>query len=156
MAVAARLSVKGHHVTIFEQADSVGGKAAAFRRDGFIFDTGPSLVTLPAVYRDLFLKTGTALEECVDLQPVELGTAYRWADGTQVTLPGVSPAAVATALGNALGGGRREQTGSRSSLGPQTSGGSLENRSWSRHSAALATSSHSRATHATSKPWHRQ
>ncbi len=107
MAVAARLSVKGHHVTVFEQADSVGGKAAAFRRDGFVFDTGPSLVTLPAVYRDLFLKTGTALEECVDLQPVELGTAYRWADGTQVTLPGVSPAAVATALGNALGGSAR-------------------------------------------------
>lgn len=108
MAVAARLSVKGHRVTILEQSDSVGGKAGVFSRDGFVFDTGPSLVTLPAVYRDLFLKTGTALEENVDLQPVEPGTAYRWADGTRVTLPGVNPAAAACALGDALGGTARE------------------------------------------------
>ena len=108
MATAARLSVKGHHVTILEQSDKVGGKAGAYRRDGFVFDTGPSLVTLPAVYRDLFLKTGAALEECVDLQPVEPGTSYRWADGSAVTLPGVNPAAAATALGEAFGGSSRE------------------------------------------------
>ena len=108
MATAARLSVKGHHVTILEQSDTVGGKAGAYRRDGFVFDTGPSLVTLPAVYRDLFLKTGAALEECVDLQPVEPGTSYRWADGSAVTLPGVNPAAAATALGEAFGGSSRE------------------------------------------------
>lgn len=107
MATAARLSVKGHHVTILEQSSTVGGKAGSFSRDGFVFDTGPSLVTLPAVYRDLFLKTGSALEECVDLQPVEPGTSYRWADGSGVTLPGVNPAAAATALGDALGGSAR-------------------------------------------------
>ncbi len=91
LATAARLSVKGHDVTILEQSDSVGGKAGAYQRDGFVFDTGPSLVTLPAVYRDLFLKTGTALEENVDLQSVDPGTAYWWPDGSHVTLPGVNP-----------------------------------------------------------------
>ena len=108
LAVAARLSVKGHQVTILEQSDQVGGKAGFFERDGFVFDTGPSLLTLPAVYRDLFLKTGTSLEDNVDLQAVEPGTAYTWADGSHVTLPGVNPAAAATALGDALGGSARD------------------------------------------------
>lgn len=108
LAVAARLSVKGHRVTILEQSDSVGGKAGAYRRDGFVFDTGPSLVTLPAVYRDLFLKTGSGLEENVDLQPVEPGTAYWWPDGAQVTLPGVNPAAVANVLGEVFGDSARD------------------------------------------------
>ena len=71
MAVAARLAVKRHRVTIVEQSSTYGGKLATYRRDGFAFDTGPSLFTLPAVYRDLFLKTGGPLEEAVDLQPVE-------------------------------------------------------------------------------------
>ena len=108
MAAAARLSVKGHQVTIVEQSDRVGGKAGSYERDGFVFDTGPSLITLPAVYRDLFLKTGSSLEDNVDLQPVEPGTRYRWADGTEATLPGVNPAAVAIALGDAHGDSARQ------------------------------------------------
>ena len=104
MATAARLAVKGHAVTILEQADRVGGKLATYRRDGFAFDTGPSLFTLPAVYRDLFLKTGKALEDEVDLQPVEPAFGYHFADGAHVTMPGVDPARCARALGDGLGG----------------------------------------------------
>ncbi len=103
LATAARLAVKGHQVQILEQADSVGGKLATYRRDGFAFDTGPSLFTLPAVYRDLFLKTGRAFEEEVDLQPVEPAFGYRFADGSSVTMPGVDPARCARALGDAFG-----------------------------------------------------
>lgn len=104
LATAARLAVKGHHVTVLEQADRAGGKLATYRRDGFAFDTGPSLFTLPAVYRDLFLKTGKALEEEVDLQPVEPAFGYHFADGAMVTMPGVDPAHCARALGDGLGG----------------------------------------------------
>ncbi len=104
LATAARLAVKGHSVTVLEQANRVGGKLATYRRDGFAFDTGPSLFTLPAVYRDLFLKTGKALEEEVDLQPVEPGFGYHFADGASVTMPGVDPARCARALGDGLGG----------------------------------------------------
>ncbi|MFA7323336.1 MAG: phytoene desaturase family protein [Candidatus Nanopelagicales bacterium] len=104
LAVAARLGVKGHEVVIVEQADRVGGKLHTYRRDGFAFDTGPSLFTLPAVYRDLFLKTGGALEDAVDLQEVEPGFAYRFADGTRAVLPGVGVGRAAAALGDALGG----------------------------------------------------
>ena len=52
---------------LLEQAEQAGGKLAVYRRDGFAFDTGPSLFTLPAVYRDLFLKTGSSFEESVEL-----------------------------------------------------------------------------------------
>ena len=58
LAAAARLAALGHAVTVCEQAPGVGGKLGVFERDGFVFDTGPSLLTLPAVYRDLFLATG--------------------------------------------------------------------------------------------------
>lgn len=104
LATAARLAVKGHRVSVLEQAGRVGGKLATYRRDGFAFDTGPSLFTLPAVYRDLFLKTGRALEEEVDLQPVEPAFGYHFADGAIVTMPGVDPARCARALGDGLGG----------------------------------------------------
>lgn len=104
LAVAARLAVRRHDVTLLEQAPTTGGKLATYRQDGFAFDTGPSLLTLPAVYRDLFLKTGGPLEEAVDLQPVEPGFAYWFADGSTVTVPGVDPARAAAAFGAALGG----------------------------------------------------
>ncbi len=104
LATAARLAVKGHDVTVLERAATVGGKLATYRRDGFAFDTGPSLLTLPAVYRDLFLKTGASLESTLDLQEVEPGFGYHFADGSQVTVPGVNPAAAAAAFGAAFGG----------------------------------------------------
>jgi len=104
LAVGARLAVRRHDVTIMEQGARVGGKLHTYRRDGFAFDTGPSLFTLPAVYRDLFLKTGAPLEEAVDLQPVEPGFGYHFADGSSVVVPGVDPARAARAFGEAFGG----------------------------------------------------
>ena len=106
MAAALRLVAKGHEVTVLEQSQRAGGKLETYQRDGFVFDTGPSLFTLPAVYRDLFLKTGAALEEVVDLQPLEPGFGYRWADGAEVTMPGVGVAALRRALGEGLGRAR--------------------------------------------------
>lgn len=110
MAAAARLSVKGHQVTLLEQSDTYGGKLGSYRRDGFAFDTGPSLLTLPAVYRDLFIKTGRGeLDDIVDIQPVEPAFAYTWADGTRAVLPGCGTGAVAASLGEALGGQADQQ-----------------------------------------------
>ncbi|MDO9486338.1 MAG: phytoene desaturase family protein [Actinomycetota bacterium] len=104
LAVAARAAVKGHQVLILEQGSRVGGKLHTLRQDGFAFDTGPSLFTLPAVYRDLFLKTGAALEDSVDLQEVEPGFFYRFADGTELLMPGVGVGRASTSIGDALGG----------------------------------------------------
>ena len=104
LAVAARLQARGHAVTLVEQSDRVGGKLASWDRDGFVFDTGPSLLTLPAVYRDLFRRTGRPLEEVLDLQALDPAFGYHFADGTSAVLPGVDPARCATALGDQLGG----------------------------------------------------
>jgi phytoene desaturase len=104
MAAAARLAVKGHDVMLLEQGTRFGGKLARYERDGFVFDTGPSLFTLPAVYRDLFLKTGKALEEAVDIVPLDTAFAYRFPDGSTLELPGTDPARIARAMGEQLGG----------------------------------------------------
>ncbi|MFN8127042.1 MAG: phytoene desaturase family protein [Candidatus Nanopelagicales bacterium] len=102
LAVAARLGAKRHDVTLLEASDRVGGKLRTVRRDGFAFDAGPSLFTLPAVYRDLFLKTGPPLEQEVDLQECEPGFRYRFADGTVLDLPGSSMGRTVAALGRQL------------------------------------------------------
>src|SRR5687767_1928284 len=52
LAAAARLARAGHRVTVCEQADRVGGKLGLLERDGFRFDTGPSLLTMPHVFKD--------------------------------------------------------------------------------------------------------
>src|SRR5215213_5799040 len=105
LAVAARLRAARHDVTVLEQADVVGGKLGWFEREGFGFDTGPSLLTLPAVYRDLFLKTGDRLEEVVELVPVDPVFGHRFADGTWLDLPNASRGRTTAALDAALGAG---------------------------------------------------
>jgi phytoene desaturase len=105
LAAAARLARLGHAVVVCEQAGTYGGKAGAYARDGFTFDTGPTLLTLPATYRDLFLKTGKRrqLEDVVDLVPVDPAFHYRFPGGTQLQLPNASRAGVVKELTAVLG-----------------------------------------------------
>jgi phytoene desaturase len=107
LAAAARLSALGHDVTVLESGGRTGGKVATYSRDGFAFDTGPSLFTLPAVYRDLFLKTGRGatapLEANVELLALQTAFNYRFGDGSAVALPGFGVGPVSAALGNAFG-----------------------------------------------------
>jgi phytoene desaturase len=105
LAAAARLGALGHQVTVCEQAATVGGKLGRYQRDGFSFDTGPSLLTLPAVYRDLFLKTGGPLEDVLDLEAVDPVCHYRFADGLELDIPNAAPHRVARAWDEALGNG---------------------------------------------------
>src|SRR5918998_5979213 len=104
LAAAARLAALGHAVTVLEQAPQVGGKLGWYARDGHGFDTGPSLVTLPQLYRDLFAATGGPLEDAVELVRLDPAVAYRFADGTPLSVPG-DAAAVPAALDAALGAG---------------------------------------------------
>ncbi|MFD6417465.1 phytoene desaturase family protein [Streptomyces sp. NPDC060194] len=112
MATAARLAVAGHRVVVFERTETYGGSLGRFERDGFVFDTGPGLLGVPAVYRDLFVKTGRKpLEECVDLTQVDPSSAHVFSDGTRVALPNASRAGVVSALEEALGAGAGERWG---------------------------------------------
>ncbi|WP_256639546.1 phytoene desaturase family protein [Streptomyces murinus] len=106
MAAAARLAVAGHRVVVYERTDTYGGGVRRLERDGFGFDTGPGLLTLPAVYRDLFVKTGKeSLEDRVELVQVDPSARHLFADGTEAALPNASRAGVVAALDEALGGG---------------------------------------------------
>ena len=58
MCVAARLAKAGHKVSIYEASDRTGGKCRTEWVGDYAFDTGPSLLTIPAVYRDFFQRTG--------------------------------------------------------------------------------------------------
>ncbi|MFJ3827527.1 phytoene desaturase family protein [Streptomyces sp. NPDC090046] len=111
MATAARLAVAGHLVTVYERGTTYGGAVGRYERDGFAFDTGPGLLHLPAVYRDLFVKTGKRpLETCVDM--VQVDPAVRHVlphHGIDVTLPGASHGGVAAALESAFGPGAGER-----------------------------------------------
>lgn len=103
MAAAARLAKKGHRVSLFEASDHLGGKCRTEEIDGFKFDTGPSLLTLPAVYRDLFIKTGKRLEHLVELKPVDPAFTYIFADDKRVTFPNLSHRGTVDAISAAFG-----------------------------------------------------
>jgi phytoene desaturase len=112
MAAAARLAVAGHRVVVYERAATYGGAVGRVERDGFRFDTGPGLLPVPAVYRDLFVKTGKEpLEACVELVQVDPSSHHVFADGTRVSLPNASRAGVVAALDGALGAGAGERWG---------------------------------------------
>ncbi|WP_343034754.1 phytoene desaturase family protein [Fodinicola acaciae] len=79
LAVAARLAAGGHRVTVFEKSDTVGGKLGEWSRDGFRFDTGPSLLTLPQVLTGLFAEIGRDFP--LELRRLDPVARYRFADG---------------------------------------------------------------------------
>ncbi len=82
LAAAARLAALGHSVTVLERADVPGGKCGLVERAGYRFDSGPSLLTMPWVFEELFAATGPPLADELELVRVEPVTRYRFADGT--------------------------------------------------------------------------
>ena len=94
LAAAVRLAHAGHAVTVLEAADAPGGKAGRVEQDGFAWDSGPSLLTMPWVLRDLFAQTGAPLEDSLELLRVEPVTRYRFADGTGFDLSADLPVAM--------------------------------------------------------------
>ena len=87
LTAAIRLRALGHDVTVFERSDVVGGKLATFRSDGYTFDIGPSLVTLPHVFDDVFRAAGTSLDEQIDLIRLDPQFVYHWPDGSSLVIP---------------------------------------------------------------------
>ncbi|HEV7870140.1 MAG TPA: phytoene desaturase family protein [Modestobacter sp.] len=108
LAAAARLATAGHAVTVLEQAPQIGGKLGWYARDGHGFDTGPSLLTLPQVFEDLFAATGDPLDRVLELQRLDPAVTYRFADGTTTAVPGRLDA-IPARLDDDLGAGRGAQ-----------------------------------------------
>ncbi|AGL15479.1 NAD(P)/FAD-dependent oxidoreductase [Actinoplanes sp. N902-109] len=96
LAAAVRLARAGHTVTVHEQAPELGGKLGRYERDGFVFDTGPSLLTLPQVFADLGLH--------LDLQPLDPVVRHVFPDGSVLDSspdPAIFRARIADAFGAA-------------------------------------------------------
>jgi phytoene desaturase len=82
LAVAGRLQAQGFDVVVFEQAERIGGKLGLFERDGYRFDTGPSIVTLPEVYRNLWASMGANFDADITLCRLDPIARYRFSDGS--------------------------------------------------------------------------
>lgn len=84
IAVAIRLAAKGHDVHVFEQAAAAGGKISELRMDGFRFDKGPSLFTLPELVDELFVLCGRDPRDYFDYKQLDSSCKYFWEDGTVI------------------------------------------------------------------------
>ncbi len=71
LAVACRLAVHGNDVEIFEQRDRLGGCGCVFEINGFKFDGGPTMITAPFMYDDIFRAAGRNREDYFQLAPVD-------------------------------------------------------------------------------------
>lgn len=103
LSAAIRLAKVNFEVYLYEASDQLGGKCRVENFSGHAFDTGPSLFTLPAVYRDLFLKTGAPLETELSLKPVDPAFDYHFPSGKRLTLPNASRAGVVEAIAATFG-----------------------------------------------------
>lgn len=86
LAAAARISHTGNAVTVFEKNDHVGGKLNLWETKGYRFDTGPSLLTLPQVFRELFADLGEPLASHLTFRPLDPIQRFVWPDGASATI----------------------------------------------------------------------
>ena len=71
LAAAIRLAAKGHDVELFEKQDKLGGRAYVYEIDGFKFDGGPTVITAPFMFDDLWAAAGKRREDYFDLVPCD-------------------------------------------------------------------------------------
>ena len=91
MAVALRLAVRGWQVQVFENSASPGGKMNFWECEGFRFDTGPSLITMPWVFEELFAAAGERMTHHLQLRQVDPLARYFFADGGQLEVAASLP-----------------------------------------------------------------
>lgn len=91
LATALRLSGREWRVTLFEQGEAFGGKMNRWSAGGFTFDTGPSLITMPWVFDDLFTTAGSRLADHVELMRIDPLARYVFDDGTSFDYGGSIP-----------------------------------------------------------------
>lgn len=71
LSAAVRLRAMGYDITVLEAGSQAGGRARVFQRDGFTFDAGPTVVTAPHLFDELFEVLGRRREDYVDFVPVD-------------------------------------------------------------------------------------
>lgn len=71
LGAAARLAARGFQVEIFEKRDKPGGRAYVYEQDGFKFDGGPTVITAPFMFDDIFAAAGRDREDYVKFTPLD-------------------------------------------------------------------------------------
>lgn len=84
LAASIYLARAGYRVKVYEKNEYPGGKAGSIEGNGFRFDTGPSLLTMPFVLRDLFAAAGETIEDHLTLQKLDILCTYFYPDGTVI------------------------------------------------------------------------
>lgn len=85
IASAIRLAVKGYEVEVFEANSYPGGKLTSIEKDGYRFDAGPSLFTMPQYVDELFTLTGKSPRDYFNYQKLDVVCQYFYEDGTKLT-----------------------------------------------------------------------
>ncbi|WP_339925376.1 1-hydroxycarotenoid 3,4-desaturase CrtD [uncultured Cyclobacterium sp.] len=85
LAAAIRLSIKGYQVTVFEANTYPGGKLSEITMNGYRFDAGPSLFTLPEQVEELFELASKKTEDYFQYKRLEINCNYFWEDGTKLS-----------------------------------------------------------------------
>ena len=88
LSAAMRLGAKGYRVTIIDRLDRTGGRGSSLLQNGHRFDLGPTIVTVPQVFRELWAACGRDFDADVDLRAVDPFYEIRWPDGSRFTACG--------------------------------------------------------------------
>ncbi len=83
IAAALRLRAKGYDVSLVDRCAGLGGRAQVFERDGFKHDAGPTVITAPFLFEELFALFDEKLEEHVKLVPLTPWYRFHFSDNTQ-------------------------------------------------------------------------
>ena len=86
LAAACTLGARGHRVVLFEKNAWLGGKAALFEQDGFRFDMGPTILTVPRVLERIFSEAGQRMQDRLDLRRIDPQWRCFFDDGSVLDL----------------------------------------------------------------------
>ena len=73
LAIAGRLARQGHQVTVVEKNAAPGGRTFRLARDGYCFDSGPTLFLMPEVFAETFTALGQRMQDHLDLARIAFG-----------------------------------------------------------------------------------
>jgi len=81
LAAALRLKAKGHKVTLVEKHPDLGGRARVFKKDQFIYDGGPTVITAPYLFEELFSLFNKNISDYVEIVPLDLWYRFVFSNG---------------------------------------------------------------------------
>ncbi|MEM1233035.1 MAG: phytoene desaturase family protein [Pseudomonadota bacterium] len=88
LAAAMRLGAKGYEVTLLDRLERAGGRGSSITQDGYRFDLGPTMVTVPHIYEQLWADCGRDFHADVTLKPMDPYYEIRWPDGSNFFVTG--------------------------------------------------------------------